>query len=94
MNIVSTPEKHDVDIPESGVNAEYYSPYHHFTAEEWAKFRADTPLTLKAEEIARLRSLDDPINIDEVRRIYLSLSRLLSTHVEASQRLYRQRNRF
>lgn len=79
---------------EVGMTSEPYSPYHHFTVDEWAKFRADTPLTLKAEEIARLRSLDDPINIDEVRRIYLSLSRLLYSHVEASQLLFQQRNRF
>ncbi|SFB54678.1 pantothenate kinase [Rhizobium sp. NFR07] len=90
MNIVPQP----AEPMDSGMSTEYYSPYHHFSAEEWAKFRADTPLTLKADEISRLRSLDDPINIDEVRRIYLSLSRLLSTHVEASQRLFRQRNRF
>jgi type I pantothenate kinase len=90
MNIAPKP----AEEPEAGALAGYYSPYHHFTAEEWAKFRADTPLTLTADEISRLRSLDDPINLDEVRRIYLSLSRLLSTHVEASQRLFRQRNRF
>ncbi|MDH0614869.1 MULTISPECIES: type I pantothenate kinase [unclassified Agrobacterium] len=71
-----------------------YSPYHFFSSEEWAKFRADTPLTLSADEVKRLRSLDDPIDLDEVRRIYLSLSRLLSSHVEASQLLFEQRNRF
>ncbi|MEV4610487.1 type I pantothenate kinase [Neorhizobium sp. LMR1-1-1.1] len=83
-----------VEVSEVSPMTEFYSPYHHFTANEWAKFRADTPLTLTSDEIARLRSLDDPINIDEVRQIYLSLSRLLSTHVEASQQLFRQRNRF
>lgn len=71
-----------------------YSPYHFYSSEEWAKFRADTPLTLSADEVKRLRSLDDPIDLDEVRRIYLSLSRLLSSHVEASQLLFEQRNRF
>ncbi|WP_420960521.1 type I pantothenate kinase [Brucella sp. IR073] len=71
-----------------------YSPYRLFTAEEWAGFRADTPLTLTAEEVQRLRSLGDPINLEEVRRIYLSLSRLLSAHVEASQLLFRQRQQF
>ncbi|MCW0981802.1 type I pantothenate kinase [Agrobacterium sp. BT-220-3] len=71
-----------------------YSPYHFFSSEEWANFRADTPLTLSADEVKRLRSLDDPIDLDEVRRIYLSLSRLLSSHVEASQLLFEQRNRF
>ncbi|CAN7633762.1 type I pantothenate kinase [Rhizobium sp. LjRoot254] len=71
-----------------------YSPYKFFTAEEWAKFRADTPLTLTADEVKRLRSLNDPIDLDEVRRIYLSLSRLLSAHVESSQILFAQRKRF
>ncbi|WEX11753.1 type I pantothenate kinase [Chelativorans sp. AA-79] len=76
------------------VPAERYSPYRFFTAEEWAKFRADTPLTLREDEVRRLRSLNDPIDLEEVRRIYLSMSRLLSAHVEASQLLFRQRQVF
>lgn len=71
-----------------------YSPYHVFSAEEWSRFRADTPLTLTADEVHRLRSLNDPVDLGEVRRIYLSLSRLLSAHVEASQILFQQRKRF
>ncbi|GEO86557.1 MULTISPECIES: type I pantothenate kinase [Alphaproteobacteria] len=71
-----------------------YSPYLFFTSEEWAQFRADTPLTLTSDELKRLRSIDDPIDLDEVRRIYLSLSRLLSAHVESSQLLFQQRSRF
>jgi len=74
--------------------ANAYSPYHFFSSEEWSKFRADTPLTLTSEEVTRLRSMGDPIDLDEVRRIYLSLSRLLSSHVESSQLLFEQRNRF
>ncbi len=74
--------------------ANSYSPYHFFSSEEWAKFRADTPLTLTGDEVTRLRSMGDPIDLDEVRRIYLSLSRLLSSHVESSQLLFEQRNRF
>jgi type I pantothenate kinase len=46
------------------------------------------------DEVKRLRSMGDPIDLDEVRRIYLSLSRLLSAHVESSQLLFEQRNRF
>ncbi|MGN6549424.1 MAG: type I pantothenate kinase [Pararhizobium sp.] len=70
------------------------SPYRFFAAEEWAAFRADTPLTLTADEVRRLRSLNDPVDLEEVRRIYLSMSRLLSAHVESSQRLFEQRKRF
>jgi len=71
-----------------------YSPYRFFTAERWAEFRADTPLTLTEDEVQRLRSLNDPVDLDEVRRIYLSLSRLLYAHVEASRLLFEQRRRF
>src|SRR5690606_3772874 len=76
------------------VATEKYSPYRLFTAERWAEFRADTPLTLTEDEVRRLRSLNDPIDLDEVRRIYLSMSRLLYAHVEATQLLYRQRQLF
>ncbi len=71
-----------------------YSPYRFFSAERWAEFRADTPLTLSESEVQRLSSLYDPIDLDEVRRIYLSLSRLLSAHVETSQNLFGQRKIF
>ena len=71
-----------------------FSPYLVFDIEAWAEFRADTPLTLTEDEVETLRSLNDPIALDEVQRIYLSLSRLLSTHVEAAQGLYKQRRRF
>ncbi|MAS14070.1 MAG: type I pantothenate kinase [Nitratireductor sp.] len=76
------------------VSGEKYSPYRIFTAEKWAKFRADTPLTLTEDEVRRLRSLNDPVDLEEVRRIYLSMSRLLSAHVEATQLLFRQRQAF
>ncbi|MEZ5810279.1 MAG: type I pantothenate kinase [Rhizobiaceae bacterium] len=71
-----------------------YSPYRFFSVEHWAKFRADTPLTLREDEVERLRSLNDPVDLEEVCRIYLSLSRLLSAHVEASQLLFQQRKEF
>jgi type I pantothenate kinase len=76
------------------VPTDRYSPYRFFSAERWAEFRADTPMTLTADELQRLSSLYDPIDLDEVRRIYLSMSRLLSAHVEASQLLFRQRQAF
>ncbi|MBN9234921.1 MULTISPECIES: type I pantothenate kinase [Phyllobacteriaceae] len=73
---------------------EKYSPYLFFSAADWAKFRADTPMTLGEDEIRRLRSLNDPVDLEEVTRIYLSMSRLLSAHVESSQMLFRQRQAF
>lgn len=70
------------------------SPYHHFTRREWAALRADTPLTLSAEDLARLRSLNDPISLEEVVAIYLPLSRLLALYVAATQGLFKATQRF
>ncbi|MEL6946055.1 MAG: type I pantothenate kinase [Pseudomonadota bacterium] len=70
------------------------SPYLHFSLDQWAEFRDDTPLSLTEEEVNRLRALNDTISVEEVSKIYLSLSRLLASHVEAAQGLFRQRAQF
>jgi len=64
------------------------SPYREFSREEWATLRADTPLTLNEDDLARLRSLDDPLDLKEVEEIYLPISRLLALYVEATQGLF------
>ena len=64
------------------------SPYRVFSRDEWAKLRADAPLTLTPAEVEQLQSLNDPISIDEVIAIYLPLSRLLSHYVSAAQGLF------
>ena len=63
-------------------------------AAEWATLRADTPMTLKPDEVTRLRSLHDQLDMAEVEEIYLPLSRLLSLYVAAAQRLHRAQQRF
>jgi type I pantothenate kinase len=70
------------------------SPYRTFSRTEWANLRDDTPMTLTAEEVTRLRSLHDRLDIAEVEEIYLPLSRLLSMYVAAAQRLFRAEQRF
>ena len=70
------------------------SPYRSFSREEWARLRADTPLTLTAEEVDQLQSLNDPISLDEVIAIYLPLSRLLALYVAAAQGLFKATQRF
>jgi len=70
------------------------SPYHAFTRGEWAALREDTPMTLMSEEVTRLRSMHDRLDMNEVEEIYLPLSRLLSMYVAATQRLFRAQQRF
>jgi type I pantothenate kinase len=70
------------------------SPYRLFTRDEWAKLRADQELTLTIDDLRKLQSNHDPINIDEVIAIYLPLSRLLALYVAATQGLFKATQRF
>ena len=73
---------------------ENLSPYRTFSRAEWAALREDTPMTLTQEEVTRLRSLHDRLDMKEVEEIYLPLSRLLSMYVAATQRLFVAQERF
>jgi type I pantothenate kinase len=64
------------------------SPYGSFSRIQWAALRDDTPMTLTADEVTRVRSLHDRLDMNEVEEIYLPLSRLLSLYVAATQRLF------
>ena len=70
------------------------SPYRVFSRAEWAALREDTPMTLTSDEVTRLRSLNDRLDIAEVEDIYLPLSRLLALYVSATQRLFRAQQKF
>src|SRR5436309_12119015 len=70
------------------------SPYRVFSRAEWAERREDTPMTLGSDEVTRVRSLHDRLDMQEVEEIYLPLSRLLSLYVAATQRLFRAQQSF
>jgi type I pantothenate kinase len=65
-----------------------------FSRTEWARLRANTPLTLSDAELESLRGLNDVLSLDEVRDIYLPLSRLLSLHVLGTRALHSVTSRF
>jgi type I pantothenate kinase len=70
------------------------SPFRAFTRAEWAALRQDTPMTLTSDEVTRLRSMHDRLDMAEVEDIYLPLSRLLSMYVAATQSLFLAQQRF
>ncbi|MET0276973.1 MAG: type I pantothenate kinase [Pseudorhodoplanes sp.] len=73
---------------------DHLSPFRIFRREEWAALRADTPMTLRSEEVATLRSMHDRLDMQEVEHIYLPLSRLLAMYLAAAQRLFRAQQHF
>jgi type I pantothenate kinase len=73
---------------DGGEQTELVSPYDVFGRSEWARLRASTPLTLTDDDLLKLRGLNDYVSLNEVRDIYLPLSRLLNLYVQAAQGLH------
>src|ERR1700756_4457587 len=70
------------------------SPYRIFSRAKWAQLREDTPMTLTGDEVTRLRSLHDRLDMGGGGEIPLPLSRLLSLYVAATQRLFHAQQNF
>jgi type I pantothenate kinase len=71
-----------------------FSPYRVFAREEWAKLRADTPMTLVPRDLEQLSGLIEELSMAEVEQIYLPMSRLLNLHVAGAQELHAVTSRF
>ena len=73
---------------------EAWAGYRTFDRATWSLLRAATPMSLKADELEDLRSLNDRLELDEVTDVYLPLSRLLNLRVAATQALHRTMDEF
>ncbi|GAB3073910.1 type I pantothenate kinase [Nocardioides zeae] len=70
------------------------SPYVELDRSAWAALASATESPLTLEEVRRLRGLGTHLDLDEVRQIYLPLSRLLSLYVESAGQLHRRTEQF
>jgi type I pantothenate kinase len=71
-----------------------YSPYRVFSRDEWARLRADTPMTLVQRDLEALSGIIEELSLEEVEQIYLPLSRLLNLYVAAAQELHAVSSKF
>lgn len=71
-----------------------FSPYRVFNREQWARLRADTPMTLSMPELEQLSGIIEELSVEEVETIYLPLSRLLNLYVAAAQELHAVTSKF
>jgi len=65
-----------------------------FERDDWALLRAATPMTLREDDLTKLRGINEHIDLDEVAAVYLPLSRLLNLYVSAWQDLARVSSTF
>jgi type I pantothenate kinase len=61
--------------------------YREIGRREWSRLATGVAQPLTETEIVQLRGLGDRLDLDEVREVYLPLSRLLSLYAETTKRL-------
>src|ERR671913_2643947 len=69
-------------------------PYVERSRADWAELAASTPMAVDAATLERLRGLDDPTSLLDVREVYLPLTRLLSSYVFHTGELHQATNDF
>ena len=80
LDLPASPLPLDDGFPEAGLPG---PPYHHFTRDEWAALRADTPLTLTVDDL-RAGVVDERwrelmrFQIRRARKIYAQAERGIS----------------
>lgn len=63
------------------------APFEEFSRQQWANLATRTPLPLTSEDIDRIASLGDPIDLPEVDAIYRPLSALLQLYIDGFRRI-------
>jgi type I pantothenate kinase len=92
--LTTTAKAKDAAPREAGELQIPFSPYRTFSRAEWARLRADTPMTLAPEELDQLSGVIEELSVVDVEEIYLPLSRLLNLYVAAAQELHAVSARF
>ena len=71
-----------------------YTPYIIFSKEEWSSLGFGTKLSLTEKEVKKLRGLNEPMSIEEVKDVYLPISRLLNLYISGTQKIFDATNTF
>jgi len=64
------------------------TPFVEIARADWAALASATETPLTAEELGHIRGLGDFLDLDEMREVYLPLSRLLNLYVAETQKLH------
>ena len=85
----TSPTAQTVNGAESNV-----TPFVELDRQTWARLSHEIESPLTVQDIQRLRGLGDELNLDEVREVYLPLSRLLNLYIAAAGELHAATNTF
>ncbi|MEE1620510.1 type I pantothenate kinase [Zafaria sp. J156] len=70
------------------------SPFVELERPTWARLAHEIEQPLNEEDLVRLQGLGEQLDLDEIRDVYLPLSRLLNLYVQGAGRLHQATNTF
>lgn len=71
-----------------------FTPFVELERQTWSRLSHELETSLTHQDIVRLRGLGDQLDLNEVREVYLPLSRLLNLYIQARGRLHSATNTF
>ncbi|KAB1641676.1 type I pantothenate kinase [Gulosibacter chungangensis] len=81
-------------VPGRSDETQWSTPFVEIARADWAELAPTTPLTLDESDVNRLRGLGDPMNVAEVREVFVPLSRLLNIYIANARELRRSTTSF
>ncbi len=98
VNAQGTGQNREVSDTSTGTqqstSAESFTPFVELDRQMWSRLSHEIESPLNVEDVQRLRGLGDALNLDEVREVYLPLSRLLNLYTAAAGQLHAATNTF
>lgn len=79
--------------PANGAESNF-TPFVELDRQTWSRLSHEIESPLNLQDIQRLRGLGDALNLDEIREVYLPLSRLLYLYVAVAGELHAATNTF
>jgi type I pantothenate kinase len=70
------------------------SPYVELERQTWARLADEIEQPLNEEDLDRLSGLGEQLDLDEIREVYLPLSRLLNLYVQGAWQIHQATNTF
>lgn len=77
-----------VEVMPARESAENATPFVAYDRASWASLSGKKPLALSDEDLARIRSTGDRLDLDEVTKVYQPLAELLGLYIQATRDLH------
>ncbi len=71
-----------------------FSPFRSFSRKEWANLQEQALFSISDINLSQLKAMNEPLNFDEIKKIYVPLVRLFQIYIANYQKLHNERDDF